>query len=221
MEKAKPGVSLGVVDSNGQYCFSTVFWSESARAPASRAPSATAGLQPIKWEALDPQQRERFLTRTQEEYQYLVNELFQTSNDCVTKFQRNLRLHVRWRWTVIICTGVIALLNVGVSFAGASVKWLSLVTSLFAVAVTVLATLEGFTNAAERAQAYRESREIFIDIGRDFAAGWETYVNPLEQSAEACSNAAELHHRLIAADSEVRSRFKDLTKDRKDQGGGK
>jgi hypothetical protein len=194
-----------------------------ARGPASRAPSATAGLQPIKWEALDSEQRERFLTRTQEEYQYLVNELFQTSNDCVTKFQRYLRLHVRWRWTVIICTGVIALLNVGVSFASAhkTWEWLSVVTSLFAVAVTVLATLEGFTNAAERAQAYRESREIFIDIGRDFAAGWETYVNPLEQSAEACSNAAELHRRLIAADSEVRSRFKDLTKDRKDQGGGK
>lgn len=197
------------------------FGPKTARAPVSRAASATAGLQPIKWEALDPEQRERFLTRTQEEYQYLVNELFQSSNDCVTKFQRYLRLHVRWRWTVIICTGVIALLNVGVSFAGAGLKWLSLVTSLFAVAVTVLATLEGFTNAAERAHAYRESREIFIDIGRDFAAGWETYVNPLEQSAEACSNAAELHRRLIAADSEVRSRFKDLTKDRKDQGGGK
>lgn len=194
---------------------------KSGRVHASRLPSATAGLEPIKWECLGSDQRERFLTRTQEEYTYLVNELFQTSNDCVDKFRQFSLRHVCWRWTVIICTGVIALLNVGVSFSTETnpMRWLRVVTSLFAVTVTILATLEGFTNAAERAQAYRESRDIFVDIGREFAAAWETYVDPLQQSAEACSNAAELHRRLIAADSEVRSRFKDLTKGRKDRGG--
>jgi hypothetical protein len=203
------------------------FGPKDAHVHSSRLAGATAGLQAIKWETLEADQRERFLTQTWKEYTYLVNELMETSNDCVDKFQQYSRLHVRWRWTVIICTGVIALLNVGVStsnsssvnHSGASVQWLSVLASLFAVAVTILATLEGFTNAAERAQGYREAREIFIDICREFSSAWETYVDPLQQSAEACSNAAELHRRLITADREARSRFKDLTKDRKDRGG--
>ena len=91
--------------------------------------------------------------------------------------------------------------------------------SIFAVMVTIVATLEGFTNAAERAQGYRESREMFVDVRREFVAAWETYVLPLKDSPEACTNAAELHRRLIAADRELRARFKNLTMARQEHGG--
>jgi hypothetical protein len=51
---------------------------------------------------------------------------------------------------------------------------MSVVASVFAVTVTILATLEGFTNAAERAQGYRESREMFVDVSEEFISAWET-----------------------------------------------
>jgi hypothetical protein len=47
------------------------------------------------------------------------------------------------------------------------------------------------------------------------------YVRPLKDSAEACSNAAELLRRLVAADRELRARFKNLTMARQERGGAK
>jgi hypothetical protein len=126
---------------------------------------------------------------------------------------------------VIVGTGLIALLNILVTHASAMGDkapwggWLSVVASVFAVLVTILATLEGFANSAERAQAYRESREMFVDVRREFAAAWDAYVEPLKDGPEACANAAELHKRLITADRELRARFKNLTMEQQKAGG--
>jgi hypothetical protein len=187
-------------------------------------PSATAGLQPIKWAERPVEERRKYLERTLTEYTGLVNELTDSSNSCLDKYEHFVKSHVVWRWAVILSTGTIALLNILVTHSSASPGsiWsarLSLGASAFAVCVTILATLEGFTNAAERAQGYRESREMFVDVSRDFAAAWETYVSPLQDSAEACANAWELHKRLIAADRELRARFKNLTMARQEHGG--
>lgn len=190
-----------------------------------KLPSATAGLQPIHWASLTAAQQKTFVDGTYSEYAALITEIVESSNNCVDKFEKYMRAHVLWRWVVIISTGMIALLNILVAHAGTILPkpwWagsLSVTASVFAVLVTIVATLEGFTNSAERAQGYRESREMFVDVSRDFTAAWDNYVEPLRESPEACANAAELHRRLIAADHELRTRFKNLTMARQQHGG--
>ncbi len=189
-----------------------------------KLPSATAGLQPVPWASLTVEQRKSFISDTYKEYADLIQEIVESSNNCVDKYEKFIHAHVVWRWVVIISTGMIALLNIFVTHASASVpepSWgapLSLTASVFAVLVTIVATLEGFTNSAERAQGYRESREMFVDVSREFSAAWDNFVEPLRDGPEACANAAELHKRLIAADRELRTRFKNLTMARQDQG---
>ncbi|HEX8713828.1 MAG TPA: hypothetical protein VF730_18280 [Terracidiphilus sp.] len=190
-----------------------------------RLQSATAGLQPIQWASLGVDQQKAFVAGTYSEYAALIGEIVQSSNNCVDKYEQYMRAHVVWRWIVIISTGVIALLNILVTHSSAinPKPWwagsLSVTASVFAVLVTIVATLEGFTNSAERAQGYRESREMFVDVSREFTAAWDNYVEPLKDGPEACANAAELHKRLIAADRELRARFKNLTMERQQHGG--
>lgn len=190
-----------------------------------KLPSATAGLQPTAWAALSLEQQAKFVENTYSEFAALIGEIVQSSNNCVDKYEQYMRAHVVWRWVVIISTGVIALLNILVTHAsGMDPKpwWagsLSVTASVFAVLVTIVATLEGFTNSAERAQGYRESREMFVDVSREFTSAWDDYVEPLRDGPEACANAAELHKRLIAADHELRARFKNLTMARQQHGG--
>lgn len=192
-----------------------------------KLPSATAGLQPVQWGSLSEEQRKAFVEGTYAEYVNLIGEIVKSSNDCVDKYERYMHAHVSWRWVVIISTGTIALLNIIVTHASAmdpNPWWggpMSLAASVFAVLVTIVATLEGFSNSAERAQAYRESREMFVDVSREFSAAWDTFVEPLKDGPEACANAAELHKRLIAADRELRARFKNLTMARQNNGGNK
>jgi hypothetical protein len=190
-----------------------------------KLPSATAGLQPIAWAALSLEQQKKFVDNTYSEYAALIGEIVTTSDHCVDKYEQFMRAHVRWRWAVIISTGFIALLNIMVTHSSAinPKPWwagsLSVTASVFAVLVTIVATLEGFTNSAERAQGYRESREMFVDVSREFTAAWDNFVEPLKDGPEACANAAELHKRLIAADRELRARFKNLTMARQQHGG--
>ena len=188
-------------------------------------PNATVGLQAIRWGELPPERRQEFIERTFADYQGLIREIVDTSNRCVSKYEQFMQMHTVWRWIVIVSTGTIALVNILATHLHSEVppsRWSTGVgvgASIFAVMVTIVATLEGFTNAAERAQGYRESREMFVDVRREFVAAWETYVLPLKDSPEACTNAAELHRRLIAADRELRARFKNLTMARQEHGG--
>lgn len=190
-----------------------------------KLPSATAGLQPVPWANLTVEQRKAFIEGTYAEYVALIKQIVDSSDNCVDKYEKFMHAHVVWRWIVIISTGMIALLNIFVTHASATTPepwWggpLSLATSVFAVLVTIVATLEGFTNSAERGQVYRESREMFVDVSREFSAAWDNFVEPLKDGPEGCANAAELHKRLIAADRELRARFKNLTMARKDHGG--
>ncbi|MGD1210005.1 MAG: hypothetical protein ABR973_01445 [Candidatus Acidiferrales bacterium] len=81
-----------------------------------------------------------------------------------------------------------------------------------AVILAILANLESFHNSAERAQAYRESRELFLDVAREFDHRWDVYVRPLADSAEACLNASELYREIVVRDRDLRAKFKELTK---------
>ncbi len=76
-----------------------------------------------------------------------------------------------------------------------------------AAILAILANLENFSNSQERAQAYLESREAFLDAARQFQLLWTTHVDPFYPGPDACVNAVALHRQLNIKDSELRARF--------------
>jgi hypothetical protein len=92
---------------------------------------------------------------------------------------------------------------------------LPMAAAVIAVILALLASLESFFNYAERAQAYRESRDLFLDAARDYDRLWDTYVRPFGGEPEACLNASELYRRIVISDRDLRGKFKELTKTEK------
>jgi hypothetical protein len=150
-----------------------------------------------------------------ERYHQLLNEVYNSANVCVDRYQSLSRTHTFWRRLVIIGTGVVALANLIAAYKVGDTKvfvYGPLVAAVLAVVLTILANLESLLNALERAQAYRESRELFLDVAREFDRRWDIYVRPLGENPEACLNASELYRQLVAKDRELRAKFKELTK---------
>ena len=72
--------------------------------------------------------------------------------------------------------------------------------------------METFANSAERAQAYRESREQYLDAAEEYNRAWSVAVVALGDTAQGYANAVELERRIVVADRELRRSFKELTK---------
>jgi hypothetical protein len=169
----------------------------------------------VRWRLIPIETRQTELKFLNERFHELLNELYDSANLCVDRNKTFSNIHTIWRRVVIIGTGVVAITNL--LAANKDLKTLaggiiSILAAVFAVVLAMLANLESFHNSAEKAQGYRESREFFLDAARDFDRRWDVYVRPFTDEAEACANAAELYRLLVAKDSELRAKFKELTK---------
>lgn len=167
------------------------------------------------WGSISQEIRVEQLRLLDERYHLLLNELYGSANLCVDRYQTFSKTHSNWRQAVIIGTGVVAVVNIVVANKGIAERLpdsAPLIPAVIAIIVAILANLESFFNALERAQAYRESRELFLDSSREFDRRWDIYVRPLGDNAEACLNASELYRQLVAKDRELRGKFKELTK---------
>ena len=166
-----------------------------------------------RWEAIPDRQAQ--LTWVDDAFHTYLTEITEIANISVDRYTLHLNTHSRWRRTLIIGTGFVALMNV-LAANKDLVTWsrqvLPILAAIVAVIVTVLANLESQANALETAQGYRETRELFLDTARDFDRLWNTHVIPLGDSPDACNNAFELYRQVVEKDKELRSKFKDLTK---------
>jgi hypothetical protein len=168
------------------------------------------------WVSISSEVRIEQLGLLNERYHQLLDEIYNSANVCVDRYQSLSRLHWHWRRAVIIGTGIVALANLFTAHKAGDPKNLStnpaLIAAVLAVVLTIIVNLESFVNALDRAQSYRESRELFLDVAREFDRRWDIYVRPLGDNPEACLNASELYRQLVAKDRELRTKFKELTK---------
>lgn len=154
-----------------------------------------------------------------ERYTELLTEIFTSANLSLVQYQTLLNSNRIWRRRLIIGTGAVAIVNLLAAHKVpdkfphlAHLNWVvPIVAAVLAAVLAILASLESFYNFSERAQGYRESRDVFLDAGRDFVRLWDSYVLPLGDSPAAYTNAAELYRRLVAKDRELRRKFKELT----------
>jgi hypothetical protein len=184
--------------------------------PAAKEPPASILVQAelTRWQSILVETRQDELKFMDERFHDLLNELYDSANVCVDSYQTFSKSHTKWRCGIIVGTSVVAVTNLIAAykdvrnFAGGIV---SLLAAVLAIGLTMLASLESFYNSSKKAQAYRESRELFLDAARDFDRRWDVYVRPFTDTAEACVNGAELYRQLIAKDSEIRAKYEELT----------
>jgi hypothetical protein len=154
-----------------------------------------------------------------ERYKALLNEIFSSANLSLAQYQKLSSSNIIWRRRLILGTGVVAIVNLlaahkipeKVPYFTDLNGLIPIVAAVFAATLAIMANLESFYHFSERAQAYRDSRDIFLDAGRDFVRLWDIYVLPFGDSPGAYTNAAELYRRLVAKDRELRRKFKELT----------
>lgn len=170
------------------------------------------------WSAIESEQRVQLLGEMSARYYRYLDELHTAANLCVERYQTYSSEHSKWRRTLIIGTGLIAIINLlaaNTKIASLNIRAVNIVpvtAAIAAVVLTILANLESYYNWANRAQAYRESRELFLDAAREFERAWNVYVRPFGDSPEAWANGVELYKRIVAKDRQLRSTFKELTK---------
>jgi len=173
------------------------------------------------WAEMSSEMRIEQLQALNARYHELLDELYVSANLCVDRYQSFFRAHTKWRWTLILGTGFMAVINLlaahkrirDAADALFSADGLfALAAAICAVVLAILANLESFSNSLEKAEGYRESRDLFLDVAREFDRRWDVYVRPLGDSPEACTNATELYRQLATLDRELRAKFKELTK---------
>jgi hypothetical protein len=170
------------------------------------------------WSTIESEQRVQLLGEMSSRYYLYLDELHTAANLCVERYQTYSRAHTTWRRTLIIGTGLIAIINLLAannkiaSWAISDINLVPVAAAVAAIVLTILANLESYYNWANRAQAYRESRELFLDAAREFERAWNVYVRPFGESPEAWANGVELYKRIVAKDRQLRSTFKELTK---------
>jgi hypothetical protein len=164
-------------------------------------------------------ERKKYIDGLQAAFQSVLEEFINTADECVNQTNYLERVNKRWRWTVILGTGVVAIINIiAANFVTGDPKFESIasvvsVTAAVAAAVlTVLANLENFAGAQRRAQGFRQARERFLDASREYQQLWNTYVNPFYPRPEACINSIILTRMLVEKDRELRDRLVELTK---------
>ena len=189
------------------------------RHPPARAfdpASDLSGLAAEQWEVIDEEMRRPLLLSIDTRYKQYLENFYETANLCVRRHDACVRNHRMWRYVAIIGTGLLACLNFMAakhSIEGAGgYNVLPILASLGALALAVLANLETFANSAERAQAYRESRELYLDAAEEYDRAWSVAVVALGDTAQAYANAVALDRRIVDADRELRRSFKELTK---------
>jgi hypothetical protein len=170
------------------------------------------------WSAIESEQRVQLMGEMSSRYYRYLDELHTAANLCVERYQTYSSEHSRWRRMLIIGTGLIAIINLLAAnskiarWAVSDINIVPVTAAVAAIVLTILANLESYYNWANRAQAYRESRELFLDAAREFERAWNVYVRPFGDSPEAWANGVELYKRIAAKDRQLRSAFKELTK---------
>jgi hypothetical protein len=177
-----------------------------------------AGLSVAVWDALTNEERRGLIQILDGSYKEYLENLYKTADLCVDKYNDFTKSHVRWRRIAIIGSAILACLNFMATssrLANWEYRLIPIVAAIAALILALLANLETFSNSAEKAQTFRESRELFLDAAQEFDRVWTVHVIVLGDTLDAYANAAELYKRIIATDSELRSKFKEQTKDRK------
>ena len=171
------------------------------------------------WESRSQEERRHYYMQIDSNYHTIVDEFFNLADDSVDRFQVFSKSNTNWRWAITILAGMLAILNVVVAYTAKSTNiWLEqlpLMAAVFASIIAIVTNLENLNKYGDRAQAYREVREVLLNAAREYEMLWHIYVRPFSDSPQACINAAKIYKQIVSKDQEIRGQTKELTKTRR------
>ena len=168
------------------------------------------------WANQSQKDRRHYYSQIDLNYHTIADEFFKLADMSVDRFSEFTKSHITWRRWVTILTGGLVILNLIAAYTvGSTNPWLKhlpLVAAIFAAIISIYCNLENLYKYAERAQAYREVREILLSAAREYEMLWHVYVRPFSDSPMACVNAAKIYRQIVEKDQEIRGQAKELTK---------
>jgi hypothetical protein len=179
-----------------------------------------------EWSVCTDDIREQYLNEIEGAYKVILGEFHEHSNICVDKFEKLGKSYKKWRVSLILLTGILAVFNVVIAYStspgekSALIKvfanYLPIFAAVYAAGLAVFTNIESFFKYQEKAQAFRDARDIFLDNFREYRMLWFINVHAFGTDAAACVNATQLYNRIVAKDKEVRSYARDLTQEIKE-----
>src|SRR5689334_16062143 len=164
------------------------------------------------WADSSEEMRVNYYNQIETLYRSILLEFLAESNSCVDRVEKAHGEHTGWRRRLILATGGLAIINLLAAYAstGGSAAWeflrisLPLLAAVYAAVLAIASNLESFYNFQGKAQAYRDSRELFLDAYREFEFLWQARVTPFYPRPQTCINAAEAYHAIVQRDRELR-----------------
>jgi hypothetical protein len=184
------------------------------------------------WQNCSAQERQAYYKNIYEHYFTIVQEFAAQSDSAVDKFKIFSAAHLRWRKRLVWLSGTLAIMNVVLAFTSDVNNWdisrplyiviriLPLVAAVFAAFIAIMSNLESIYKPLERAQAFREVREILLNAARYHEMLWNVYVHPFADSPTACINASRAYMSLVDKDKEVRGQTKEIISKARAKTGG-
>ena len=205
-----------------------------SRLPGDRLPSGrhfrTEGhnqvsYQPVEpsleyWKSQGPEVIAQYYEDTLAEFDYIVDDYRAQANGAARLYKSYWASYRRWRFWIIIATGMLALINVcaTLSLLKEVPVWgetttvpalLSGVAALYAAGLTVAGNVESFCNRAEQAARFREMRDLLLSRYREYSSKWFCYVESYGKTPTACINAGQLYRQLVDSDHDLRQKIKE------------
>ena len=162
-----------------------------------------------------------------------IKEFRDLANSSVDNYHDNRESHIRWRKRIVILTGALAIVNLMIAFTAGlgELDWfpgvdfivkqgIPLGAAVFAAVIAILSNLENLYKFPDRAQGFRDAREILLDAAVNLETDWFTAVKPFGDTPEAVQRAILLLKRAAKRDSEVRAKVKELTARPREQEAG-
>jgi hypothetical protein len=175
---------------------------------------------PDDWKHQKPEVIARYYAQTESDFFGIVNDYLSQANSATNLYRISSLSHRRWRFWIIIATGMLAAINVCAALELLKIPlWketslsaiLSGVAALYAAGLTVAGNVENFFNRAEQAAGFRETRDLLLNRYREYLSKWLYYVEAYGKTPTACINAGQLYRQLVDTDQELRQKIKQLT----------
>lgn len=166
------------------------------------------------WQKQSRQDCEAYLEFVKAEKDYILKEFLDSSNDYAILHSKSQKKYTCWRMSIICMTATVAALNIlatmRISGELKLVAWISILAAVVATLLAMVVNIENLMNYSQRANNFRESRELYLTHYRSFREYWTTQVIAYGPSAIACSNASLLYRRLVSVDKEAREFVKKM-----------
>ncbi len=163
------------------------------------------------WKARSEADIKAYFAATKIAYFEYVNAYSEYAGHVTTQYRQSSRRHLRSQIAITALTAVLTIVNVLAAATAGTVRTvLTVSAACMAALLTALGTIFTLQRFGERANGFREARELLLDQYSLGNFDWRSLVEPHGETAEGCARASKLCRQMARADCVLRQRIKRL-----------